>query len=155
MAGGLQQESGDDHSLLRQHRACVEGIPTVISAADEGGNAGIHLFDVGGGLVDAEAASQPGDGGWVRKVPQPGDRVGKVADPVCDLFGDLAHVAVGVAVRCCCFNVPTFNVSRLSEGQGTTVQNQHGVILPHSRPTEGGATGEGLTATRATDSCGD
>lgn len=52
---GLEQEGSDDLSPLRQHRTGVEGIPAVVTTTDEGDEAGIHVFDVGGRLVDAKA----------------------------------------------------------------------------------------------------
>ena len=131
MTGGLEQKCCDNHPLLRQQRARVQGIAAVVASANESDHAGVQVFDAGRCLVKTDIVSQPGDGGCLRYIPQPRERIGQVADTISDLLGDLAHVAVGVAVRCCCFNVLTFNVSCLSEGQGATVQNQHGAILPH------------------------
>ena len=131
MTGGLEQKCCDNHPLLRQQRARVQGITPVVASANEGGYAGIQVFDAGRRLVKAEVVSQPGDGGRLRYVPEPRKRIGQVADAIGDLLGDLAHVAVGVPFRRGGFHVLTFNVSCLSERQGATVQNQHGVILPH------------------------
>ena len=128
---GLEQEGSDDLSPLRHHRTGVEGIPAVVTAADKGDEAGIHVFDVGGRLVDAKAFPQPGDSRRGRQVPQPRLRSAEVTDLVGYFLSDLAHVAVGITFRRGGFHVPTFNVSCLSERQGATVQDQHGVILPH------------------------
>ena len=131
MTGGLEQKCCDNHPLLRQQRARVQGITSVVASADECGYAGIQVFDAGRRLVKADIVSQPGDGGRLRYVPEPRERIGQVADTIGDLLGDLTHVAVGLPFRRGGCHVLTFNVSCLSERQGATVQNQHGVILPH------------------------
>ena len=131
MTRGLEQKCCDNHPLLRQQRARVQGIAAVVASANESDHAGVQVFDARSCLVKTNIVSQPGNGGRLRYIPQPRKRIGQVADTIGDLLGDLAHVAVGVAVRRGGFNVLTFNVSGFGERQGATVQNQHGAILPH------------------------
>ena len=121
MAALLQEVGGRPDSSAREDRAGVEGVPTVIPTANEGGH-------TAGDPVDPVIlATFLRFRAWIGVLAVPAHgQVRMVHDRGSNLSRDVEHVAVRIPLGNRLIDALFLQFPRIGEGQGSSINREHG-----------------------------